>query len=45
MVKPCSINQSRTPEGETACGSYFYVGEMNVVERLGRGDPAGSNSR
>lgn len=45
MIKPCSLNQSRTPEGETACGSYFYVGEMNVVERLGRSDSAGSNSK
>ena len=25
MVKPCYLNQSRTPEGDTACGSYFYI--------------------
>ena len=45
MVKPCYLNQSRTPDGETACGSYFYVGKMNIVERLGRGDPAGGDVR
>ena len=45
MVRPCAGDKARTPEGETSCGSYFYVGEMNIAERLGRGDPAGSNQR
>jgi hypothetical protein len=45
MVRPCFLDQTRTPDSETACGSYFYVGEMNVAERLGRGDPAGRNQR
>lgn len=43
MVKPCLGVQDKTPEGQTACGSYFYIGQMNIVQRLGRGDPAGSN--
>ena len=45
MVRPCAGDKARTPEGETSCGSYFYIGEMNIAERLGRGDPAGSNQR
>ncbi len=45
MVRPKAGDKTRTPGSETSCGSYFYIGEMNVVERLGRGDPAGSNQR
>lgn len=45
MVRPCIGNESRAPEDKTACGSYFYIGEMNVAERIGRGDPAGRNQR
>lgn len=45
MVRPCRGNESRTPEDKTACDSYFYIGEMNVAERIGRGDPAGRNQR
>jgi hypothetical protein len=45
MVRPCVGDVTRTSDGETYCDSYFYVGEMNIAERLGRGDPAGSNQK
>ena len=44
-VRPCVGDVTRTSDGETYCDSYFYVGEMNIAERLGRGDPAGSDQR
>lgn len=37
-VKPCTLGKDRSPEAETACGSYNYVGELNTVERIGRGN-------
>ena len=32
------LGNDRSPEAETACGSYNYVGELNTVERIGRGN-------
>ena len=44
-VRPCVGDVTRTSDAESDCDSYFSVGEMNIAERLGRGDPAGSNQR
>lgn len=39
IVKPCrNSNDSRTPDSDTCCSSYYYVGGMNVAEILDRGD-------
>lgn len=32
-VTPCGMNGNKTPEGETACGSYHYAGNLNVEEK------------
>lgn len=32
-VSPCRLHGDKTPEDETACASYYYVGDLNVEEK------------
>lgn len=38
MINPCSSTKDKMSVEQTICGSYNYVGNMNIVERLDSGD-------
>lgn len=37
-VKPTTLENSKNSENQTLCGSYNNIGELNTVERIGRGN-------